>query len=293
MRSEATYPRQTLCIVRVYSFPRQILTFIGEAAKADLVFHLADAILDDFTRPYAEVVAIDAAVVDALASGILSSGKGILITTSGTAAVEPKEKGEETDETAPEAADPVNDRMTSERHVLSWGHADKGSVDVRVVRLAPYVYGRGASGIGLFMGMFFSWGQAIWVPREGKPAVTSTVHVEDAAALYLLVAQKGRKGEVYNCTGESDVSAKAMAEAIGGVFGIPVVAMNRDDVEAKTGGFLAKFLAIENRAGSGKAKKELGWEVKGRMGILEEITRGSYVAVAEGLKKSAEEAKKK
>lgn len=78
----------------------------------------------------------------------------MLIATSGTAVVEPDPPSAETDESAPKAIDPVNGRNLAERQVPTL--PSKG-VDVRIIRLAPYVYGRGLSGIKIFMGMFIQY----------------------------------------------------------------------------------------------------------------------------------------
>lgn len=132
----------------------------------------------------------------------------------------------------------------------------------------------------LFMGVAAAGGEVVYV-GSGESRIT-TVHVDDAARLYLLAA-KGEKGGIYNVTSETDVTSKQLAEAMGKVLELNVKAKEFDEIKAKSGEFFAKFLSVENRASNGKARTEFGWEPKER-GILEEIEKGSYVEVAKGLR---------
>lgn len=132
----------------------------------------------------------------------------------------------------------------------------------------------------LFMAMAATRGEVVYV-GSGEARIT-TVHVHDAARLYLLAAKGGKEG-VYNATSETDVTFKQLAEAMGKVLGLDVKGKEFDEVKATAGEFFAKFLSVENRASNEKARKEFGWEPKER-GILEEIEKGSYVEVAKGLR---------
>jgi nucleoside-diphosphate-sugar epimerase len=105
--------------------------------------------------------------------------------------------------------------------------------------------------------------------------------------LYVLVATKGKSGEVYNATAETDVTFRRLAEAMGKVLGVPVEAQEYAEMESKVGVFVAKFLSSENRASNAKAKRELGWTIEAKKGIVEETESGSYVQLAEELRKSA------
>ena len=113
------------------------------------------------------------------------------------------------------------------------------------------------------------------------------MRVDDAARLYLLVAERVLAGEVCNAASETDVRFRELAEAMGEVLGIPVVAQKYEEVEEKTGEVLANFLCSKNRASSAMARRELGWTVEAERGILEEFVSGSYVRLAEELRKSA------
>ena len=123
-----------------------------------------------------------------------------------------------------------------------------------------------------------------WQYVDGGVATTTTVHVDDAARLYLLAAQKGRSGECYNATWETNVTQRELAEAFTTALGIPLRGISFQDFAAKAGPFFARFLTLENRASNAKAKKELGWDIRAEKGILEEISSGSYVEVAKNLR---------
>jgi nucleoside-diphosphate-sugar epimerase len=250
-----------------------------EAAEADMVISLADSLCGNFGKmTMDERFAINNAALTALAKGLEHSDKPLVITSGSLyAAADPD--GKETDEMSPGWPD-RDFGVGSEEVAL--GFKNKG-IRVCVVRLAPWVYGRGGSGVKLFMARAVQAGESVYV-GDGRKC-TTTVHVDDAARLFLLVAQKGGKGEIYNATAETDVTFKQLAEAIGEAVGVPVKSQRYEDLEKENGVFFAKFLSLENRAGNGKAK-ELGWKVEAEKGILEDITSESYVQLAEEIKKS-------
>ncbi|KAJ0119509.1 alcohol dehydrogenase [Diaporthe amygdali] len=255
----------------------------AESAQADIVIHLADALLGlGFDTPYDKVLAIDAAAVDAMVAGLQSSSDEAktLITTSGTLMARPDPNGEETSEDAPNNLDSPITRYKA------WDHAkavaEKAGVRVMCVRLAPFVYGRGGSGITMFMQGAATSKVAIYV--DGGSTRTTTVHVDDAARLYLLVAEKGRSGEAYNASGETNVTMKELQEAIAETVGVPALNLSKEDALAKMPPFFVNFLVSENRGSNKKAVSELGWQPT-EPGIIDEIRKGSYVEVAKTLPK--------
>lgn len=253
----------------------------SESAKADIVMHLADALADDFNMDYTEVIRIDGAVVDAIGDSLKGTDKP-LITTSGTLVVAADPNRAETTESSPVDQKPLNDRIRSEQYAQSL--CSKG-VKVITIRLAPYVYGRGGSGIRLFMSMAQTMFKAAIYVDSGT-VHTSTVHVDDAARLYLLAAKNAKTGEVYNATSSTNVTQRQLSEAMGSALQLPARSVTVDEVAAKAPPFLARFLSAENRASSAKAVKNLGWQPR-EPSILEELSTGSYVAVAEELHKNA------
>ncbi|KAE9572103.1 hypothetical protein CGMCC3_g11879 [Colletotrichum fructicola] len=216
-----------------------------ESAAADAVLHLATAYVFG-GAPYESIRHIDFAAVGVIADGLAGTDKP-LVATSGTLIVAADPAGAETDEASPIGPNELHTRMLTETYTLSL--QDRG-IRVMAVRLAPSVHGRGRSGVAQLMDMGAKAGCITVIDGGGNR--TTTVHVDDAARLYLLAAEKGKVGEAR--------------------------------VEKEFGPMMAFFLSVENRASGVKARKELGWEPKG-MGVLEDIRQGSYQAVAKALRK--------
>ncbi|KAI1371328.1 putative NAD dependent epimerase/dehydratase [Hypoxylon crocopeplum] len=251
-----------------------------ESAAADIVMHLADPFAMDLTGGYDWVLKAQAAVADAFADGMGGTGKP-LVTTSGTLLASPDPTGAETTEASPLPENPILPRHLVEQY--DQGLAKKG-IRVSTIRLAPYVYGRGGSGVKLFMLMSAKAGHVICV-NEGK-SYTSTVHVDDAARLYLLAAKKAKAGSMYNAVASylpSRQTADAMAEALD----IPMKFLTSEEASTQLWGFYGKFLVAENRASGAKAMKELGWDIREKMGIVEDIKLGSYQALVQEIRSGA------
>ncbi|PYH92703.1 putative NAD dependent epimerase/dehydratase [Aspergillus ellipticus CBS 707.79] len=246
-----------------------------QSAQADIVMHLADPLTDNFQMPYDERIRIDDAAVEAIGAGLEGSNKPLVV-TSGSLVV--AATGAETDETSPLSEKPLNNRIVSEQNNLKL--CEKG-IKVSAIRLAPFVYGRGGSGIRLFMSMYAN-SKAVTCVDPGD-IFTSAVHVEDAASLYLLAAQKARAGDIFNGVSSNNVTFGQLSEAMGEILGLPVRMISFDTAVSQLGEFFARFISAENRASGAKATRELGWEPK-KAGIIEEIKTGSYVALAESLK---------
>lgn len=250
-----------------------------ESADANLVIHLATAYTLG-VGTYEAVMPVDIAAVDAIADALAGTGKP-LVATSGTLMVAADPTGAETTEASPPEPNPIITRIKTEQHTLAL--ASRG-IRVTVVRLAPYVYGRGGSGVKLFMGMSAQAGSVTCV--DGGKNHTTVVHVNDAARLFLLAAQKGKAGEMFNASGATDVTARQIFDAIAAALGVPVRDITYAEALAQMGETFAWFLKAENRASGAKAIKELGWQPNGT-GILDEISKGSYQAVAEALRKGS------
>jgi len=247
-----------------------------ESAQADAVVHLA--FVHDFSKEgYEEVLRIDAAAVDALGDPLRGTRKPLVI-TSGSALVEPDPAGGETTEESPLPKDPLVERIRSERYALSL--SEKG-VRVSAIRLPPYVYGRGGSGIKLFIQFAVKNGESVYV--DDGDVRTSDVHVDDAARLYLLAAREAKAGDVFNGTASTTVTTREMAEAIGAVLNLPVRSISSEESEARWGLFLSRFVQFQNRASNRKAVQQLGWQPK-EIDILTEIKSGSYRELAEKLR---------
>ncbi|KAF2441157.1 putative NAD dependent epimerase/dehydratase [Karstenula rhodostoma CBS 690.94] len=250
-----------------------------EAREADIVINIADAIASDFNISQDERWATNYAAHDALAAGVKGTNKPLII-TSGAMNAQPHPNDEETDETSP---------GWPQGHIYSRGfesnkqtYLDQG-IRISYVRLAPYVYGRGGSGVRLYMKSFVPRGAGFFIlPGTAR---TTTVHVEDAARLYFILAEKAEAGESYNATSETDIEQKAISEAICETLGVPCEQLDVEEVKEKMGHFWAIFMTAKCRATNRKAREQLGWSIQAEKGILEDIRSGSYVEVAKEMKK--------
>ncbi|OOF98893.1 hypothetical protein ASPCADRAFT_204600, partial [Aspergillus carbonarius ITEM 5010] len=207
-----------------------------EARNADIVLHLA--FVHDFTKPLKELIPIDIKAVDAMAGALAGTNKALVV-TSGTGFVQADPEGRETDEESPVAPDGhFTARVEAEKKALAW--AEKG-VRVSVIRLPQYVYGRGDR----------AWFAARWIKVAVENGVAgylgdgehrfSEVHVDDAAKLYLLAAERADAGEVFNGVAGTETSYRQLAEVIGEVAGVPVREFGREEVMGKWGPFLVAF----------------------------------------------------
>jgi nucleoside-diphosphate-sugar epimerase len=248
-----------------------------ESAEADAVLHLA--FIHDWSMDYKEVLRIEGEAVDAMGPSLRGTGKPLVI-TSGTAVVAPDPAGGETKEDSPLSDTFVlRHRIESERRSL---RLSGDGVRVSAIRLPPYVYGRGGSYFApMLMQAAAKLGESIYVD-DGKIR-TSDVHVDDAADLYLLVASKAKAGEVFNGTGSTSVTLRALAESIGDALHVPVRSVSHAEAEEKWGEFLTTFVQFENRASNRKAVQQLGWQPKG-VDLLIDIRTGSYRELAANLR---------
>lgn len=129
-----------------------------ESAQADIV--VPDAFLDVANpNSYDEVIRIDGAAMDAIAEGLKGTDKPLIV-SSGTLMVAPDPNGVKTNEKPMLEPKPIAERIRCEQHALSL--VDKG-VKVTAIRLAPFVYGRGGSGVSQFMALALNTKQAVYV----------------------------------------------------------------------------------------------------------------------------------
>ncbi|GAB5587496.1 hypothetical protein Unana1_02396 [Umbelopsis nana] len=252
-----------------------------ESGQADIVLHLA--FIYDIGLDFEEVLRIDGAAVDALGEPLRGTSKPFVI-TSGTPIVAPDPAGDETTEDSPLSETFVlAGRIRSERNAL---RLSEEGVRVIVIRLPPYVYGRGGSYFTpLLIQLAAKAGESIYV--DDGHLRTSDVHVDDAASLYLLAANEAKAGEVFNGTGSTTVTLKQFAEAIGEVLDVPVRSVSREEAEKEDrwGPFITAFVQYENRSSNRKAVQQLGWQPKGT-DLLRDIRSGSYKEVAEKLRQA-------
>jgi nucleoside-diphosphate-sugar epimerase len=252
---------------------------VTAAREADAVLHLG--FVHEFDRPYEEVTSIDSKAIQAIGSALAGSNKP-LVTTSGTGVTQP-DNGKETVEESPLAEGHFKVRGLGEKTTT-----DLSNVGVRamVIRLAPYVYGRGGSFfVPINMQVAAKNGFAAYV-GDGS-AMTTAVDVDAAADLYLLAMQKGKAGSVFNCSTENNVPIKQLAEAVAIAVGVKTKSVTIEQANEMYGPFIATFLWLENRASSAKARRELGWAPEVKYGLCDDIVHGSYKTLAQQLTSAA------
>jgi nucleoside-diphosphate-sugar epimerase len=248
----------------------------SESKEANAVINLATAYVFGQGK-YEDALPIDNAAVDAMCDGLAGTSKP-LITFSGTLSAQADANGNETNEDAPPDPSHLNVRIQAERHALA--QTKERDVRVIVVRMSPFTYGRGGSGIARFTGMAKNMGGLPTV--NGGKNRTTAVHVDDAVRLVLLAVEKGEAGDVFNAASQTEATMGELFHAINSSVGVDDKDITYDDALARFGENIAWFLRAENRASGAKAQKKLGWQPKGTP-VLEDIKSGSYVAVANAL----------
>lgn len=155
-------------------------------------------------------------------------------------------------------------RPDLEREVLTAGLA-------ATVVVPGIVYGHGRGIPGLISGGPRTASGALTVIGDGRQHWT-TVHVEDLAALYVLVLERGSGlGHVIGVSG-TNPTVRELGEAVAGVAGVhPETA---DSSRKRLGGPFADALLMDQQATGAKARS-LGW-VPTRRPLLAEFAEGSY-----------------
>ncbi|KAM0756477.1 NAD-dependent epimerase/dehydratase [Meredithblackwellia eburnea MCA 4105] len=237
------------------------------AAESDGVIHCG--FIHDFSK-YVENCVIDTAVITAIGSALEGTNKPFIV-TSGTATV-----GKVPGDMATELDRPAqghNPRYRSE--LLTYALADKG-VRAMVIRLPPSVHGNGDYA---FVPMIIQAArrnkQSPYI-GEGNNRWPS-VHVADAASLYVLALEKGKAGSTYHATHDCAIPTRDIATAIGKGAGIPVLSLRSGSAEAKEHfGFLEMFFGgVDNATSSEITRRELGWEPT-QSTLLENLNEGTY-----------------
>ena len=97
----------------------------------------------------------------------------------------------------------------------------------------------------------------------------SAAHVSDTARLYRLALERNEAGARYHATAESAISFRAIAEAVGETFGLPVRSVGAADA-GEHFGWLAAFASKDMSAVNTLTRERLGWDPQGP-GLLADI----------------------
>lgn len=231
------------------------------ALEADAVAHLG--FIHDFTR-FKEVCEVEGRALEAMGAALEGTDKPFVI-TSGTLLVAPGRVGTEDDaagltvEQFPRAITEITARKL----------ADKG-VNAMLVRLSPSVHGDGDHAfVPTLIKLAREKGVSAYV-GEGKNRWTG-VHRLDAAVLYRLALEAGRRGARYHGADEEAIPFKEIAEVIGKRLGVPVVSVSAEKAgEHFT--WLAHFVQMDGPCSSRLTRERLRWAPR-EVGLLEELGR--------------------
>jgi nucleoside-diphosphate-sugar epimerase len=237
------------------------------AAASDGAIHLG--FIHDFSR-FQEVCDADRRAIEAMGDALAGSGRPLVI-TSGTA-MGTKVPGQPSTEDHYNPNHP-NPRAASE--IAAEVVAGRG-VRVTVVRL-PQVHSTEKQGLVT---------PAIAIAREkGIAAYVGdglnrwpAVHVLDAAPVYRLALEKGPNRARYHAVAEEGVTAKAIAEAIGGGLKIPVVSLSPEEAAGHFG-WLGFFAGLDMPASSALTQERLGWHPTQKAGMIEDLDHMNWSAV--------------
>lgn len=242
------------------------------ASKADAVIHLAfnhDMMLQPGGAAKAcesDRTAISALCDALLAQGSPSNGKPrVYVGTSGTLGnLGPDEmSGKFEDEHLP--------RYLSDN--LTHSYSDKG-LQTTIVRLPPVVHGPSHEHP-------FIAGQIATAKQHGYAAyigdgasVWPSVHVKDAAALFVLALDKAPNKSNLHAVAEEGVSKLEIAQKIASSLGLEAKSIKSEDAHAHFG-FLGHILLADNRSTAKLTKEWLGWQPK-EYGLIKELDGYTY-----------------
>jgi nucleoside-diphosphate-sugar epimerase len=231
------------------------------AAACDGTIHCA--FIHDFSK-FMENIAIDRANVEAMLKALEGSGKPFIL-TSGTLMADPDREATEDDGPSTEGAGAG--RGATE--LLVEDYAKRG-VRAMIVRL-PQVHDTQKAGLVTYaidvakekgVSAYIGDGSARW----------AAAYVGDVAKVYRLALEKGVAGARYHAVGESGVSMRDIAEAVGKRLNLPVASITTEEAPAHFG-FLAMFANRDAPTSSRLTQERLGWTPTGP-GLVEDLVAG-------------------
>ncbi|MFC4243709.1 SDR family oxidoreductase [Gryllotalpicola reticulitermitis] len=238
------------------------------AAAADGVVHLA--FIHDFAN-FAESVAAERAVIEAIADALDGSGKPFL-PASGTMmlAYSPHE-GIGTEDMRGDPSLTPNPRTGIENYVLDL--TERG-IRSAPLRFSPTVHGpTDLHGfIPVLIDVARANGYAGYVGDGDNrwPAV----HNLDAAHLIVRGLEKAPGGMPLHAVGDEGIPFREIAEAIGRGAGVPTKSLTQEEASASMG-FIGGFAAVDNATSSAKTQEVLDWKPT-HPGLLEDLAEGFY-----------------
>ncbi|TCQ08529.1 SDR family oxidoreductase [Sphingomonas sp. PP-CC-3A-396] len=243
-------------------------TLASGAAAADAVIHCA---FDHNFATFFQNTKKDERNIAAMGAALEGTQKTILI-TSGVGIGTPINGG-------PATEDVLNPRHANPRIATELAGAAliARRIDVRTIRL-PQVHDTMKAGLITPLVAEARRAGAVAYVGEGRTR-WSAAHVSDVAKLYVLALERGEPGARYIASVEEGVTARAIAEAIGQGTGLPVRAIEADEVE-RYFGWMAPFAALDMTASNAWTRARLGWEPTGP-DLLTDLAAMDYSAPSE------------
>jgi nucleoside-diphosphate-sugar epimerase len=225
-------------------------SFRAAAVSADGTIHTAFGHGIDFMAAVAEERSAIAALIETYAG----TGKRLVVSTA-TGVVGDTGPMPVDESFAGQPDFPARVRMGVEADLKA--AAGRG-VHAVVVRPAIFVHGHGASQfVPMLVAIARQHGEAGYLGDGGNRI--ATVHVDDLAELFVLAAENGAAGALYNGAG-ADISTAELATAIAtGNQGVAARSYTSERAAEVWGPFPAMLLGINNRASGDYARSSLGW----------------------------------
>ena len=158
---------------------------------------------------------------------------------------------------------------------LALDYVDKGVRSISL-RFSPTVHGHGDHGfIALIVAAARAHGVSGYV-GDGSTG-WAAVHRSDAARMVRLGLENAPAGSLLHAVGETSVSARTIAEAIGAGLHLPVTSIAPEDA-VEHFGFIGTFFAMDMASSSTLTQELLGWTPTGPT-LLEDLADGAYFTV--------------
>ncbi len=234
------------------------------SADADAVVHLANK--HDWADP-AESNRAERAAVETLGDALAGSHRPFLLASgvAGLAAGRPSTENDRAPWSGPDAP-----RGGTENLALDYIARGVRSISLR---FAPTTHGDGDHG---FISYIVAAARAKGVSGYVGDGSTgwAAVHRRDAARMVRLGLEKAPAGALLHAVGESSVSSKAIAEAIGRGLDLPTTSIAPEDAHEHFG-FVGTFFAMDLASSSAITQQLLGWTPTGPT-LVEDLESGSY-----------------
>ncbi|AMM22482.1 3-beta hydroxysteroid dehydrogenase [Frondihabitans sp. PAMC 28766] len=234
---------------------------------ADAVIHLANK--HDWANP-AESNRAERAAVETIGDTLVGTNRPFLL-ASGVAGLAQGRPSTENDPSP--FSGPESPRGGTEN--LALDYIDRGVKSISL-RFAPTVHGVGDHGFVSYIVAAAQQAGASGYIGDGAHG-WAAVHRSDAATMIRLGLENAPAGSLLHAVGETSVSTKAIAEAIGAGLHLPVESVAPADAEAHFG-FLGGFFGMDLAATSSLTQELLGWTPVGPT-LVEDIAAGAYFEV--------------